>query len=169
MLLVGGSAEKVKRVKQDVGGTALLEHHYLENMPSADMYERSYMHKDVVCQSKSCVIVGPYSFLCIVMVSMKYDYIFTMSVDGFLKFWKKVQNGIEFVKTFRAHVGKITGCSLSSNEQRLATVCSKDQALKVFDVVNFDLMHMIKLKFVPELCEFINKHSSFSYIIAITQ
>jgi peptidylprolyl isomerase domain and WD repeat-containing protein 1 len=100
---------------------------------------------------------------------MRYDYIFTMSVDGFLKFWKKVQGGVEFVKTFRVHSGKITGSSLSSNEQRLATVSSKDQTLKVFDVVNFDLMHMIKLKFTPELCEFINKHSSFTSIVAITQ
>ena len=98
-------------------------HHYLESMPSADMYERSYMHKDTVCQ---------------VLVSQKYDFIFTMSVEGTLKFWKKVQGGIEFVKTFRAHVGKITGCSLSANEQRLATVCPKDQALKIYDVVNFD-------------------------------
>lgn len=103
------------------------------------------------------------------LVSLKYDYIFTMSTDGFLKFWKKVQNGVEFVKTFRAHTGKITGCSLASNEQRLATVCGKDQALKIFDVVNFDLMHMIKLKFVPELCEFIHKASIFSSVIAITQ
>ena len=102
-------------------------------------------------------------------VSLRYDYVFTMSVDGFLKFWKKVQNGLEFVKTFRAHVGKITGSSLSSNDQRLATVCPKDQTLKVFDVVNFDLMHMIKLKFVPDLCEFIYKTTSFSSIVAITQ
>jgi len=83
---------------------------------------------------------------------LKYDYIFTMSVDGYLKFWKKVQGGIEFVKTFKAHTGKITGSSLSINEQRLVTVCAKDQALKMFDVVNFDMMHMIKLKFTPELC-----------------
>jgi peptidylprolyl isomerase domain and WD repeat-containing protein 1 len=54
------------------------------------------------------------------------------------------------VKTFRAHLGKTTGASLSSSETRLATVSSKDSALKVFDVVNFDLMHMIKLKFVPD-------------------
>ena len=94
-----------KRLKTDAC------HHFLEAMPSADMYERSYMHKDTVCS---------------IIVSHKYDFIFTMSVDGSLKFWKKVQNGIEFVKTFRAHAGKITGCSLSTNEQRLATVCSKD-------------------------------------------
>jgi peptidylprolyl isomerase domain and WD repeat-containing protein 1 len=92
-----------------------------------------------------------------------------MSVDGFLKFWRKVQGGLEFVKTYRAHAGKITGSALSLNEQRLATVCSKDQALKVFDVLNFDLMHMIRLKFVPDMCEFIHKASSFSSVIAITQ
>ena len=91
-----------------------------------------------------------------------------MSVDGYLKFWKKVQNGVEFVKTFKAHLGKITGCSLSSNEMRLGTVCQKDQSLKIFDVMNFDLMHMIKLKFIPDICEFIQKSSSFSSLMAIT-
>ncbi len=103
------------------------------------------------------------------MVSHKYDYIFTMSIDGYLKFWKKYQGGIEFVKTFKAHASKITGSSLSSNEQRLATVCSKDQQLKIFDVMNFDLMHVAKLKFPPFLCEFIHKRSSFSPIVAVSQ
>ena len=63
-------------------------------MLSADIYERSCMHNDNVCH---------------VLVSQKYDFIFTMIVDGTLKFWKKVQVGIEFVKTFKAHVVKITG------------------------------------------------------------
>jgi hypothetical protein len=58
-----------KRLKTDAN------HHFLEAMPSADMYERSYMHKDTVCS---------------IIVSHKYDFIFTMSVDGSLKFWKKV-------------------------------------------------------------------------------
>jgi peptidylprolyl isomerase domain and WD repeat-containing protein 1 len=100
---------------------------------------------------------------------MKYEYIFTLSVDGFIKFWKKVQGGIEFVKTFRAHLGKISGAALSCNETRLATVSSLDSALKVFDVTNFDLMHMIKLKFIPDICEFIHKKSSFSALLAIAE
>jgi hypothetical protein len=29
----------------------------------------------------------------------------TTSVDGHLKFWKKNDKGIEFVKHFRAHIG----------------------------------------------------------------
>lgn len=49
-------------------------------------------------------------------MSIKYEFIFTMSSDGYLKFWKKISKGIEFVKTFKAHLGKITGSSLSSNE-----------------------------------------------------
>jgi hypothetical protein len=52
---------------------------------------------------------------------------------------------------------------------RLATVSGHDSALKVFDVVNFDLMHMIKLKFIPDVCEFIHKSSSFSSLIAIAE
>lgn len=48
-------------------------------------------------------------------------------------------------------------------------MCPKDQALKVYDVVNFDQMHIIKLKFVPELCEFIQNHTSFGSVIAVTQ
>ena len=92
-----------------------------------------------------------------------------MSVDGYLKFWKKVQGGIEFVKTYRAHLSKITGCSLSSNETRLATVSGPDQSVKIFDVVNFDLMHMVKLKFVPDCCEFIQKKSSFSAVLAVAE
>jgi len=55
-------------------------------MPSADMYERSYMHKEIVCNSKLII----FYIKTIVLVSNKYEYIFTMSIDGFLKFWKKI-------------------------------------------------------------------------------
>jgi peptidylprolyl isomerase domain and WD repeat-containing protein 1 len=103
------------------------------------------MHKETVCQGK--ILLANHLNFIIVLISVKYEFIFTMSIDGYLKFWKKVQSGVEFVKTFKAHLGKINGASLSSSETRLATVCSKDSALKIFDVVNFDLMHMIKLKF----------------------
>ena len=70
-------------------------------MPSANRYERSYMHKDTVSH---------------ILVSHRYDFIFTASTDGFLKFWKKAETGIEFVKTFRAHLSKISGVALSQNE-----------------------------------------------------
>ena len=39
--------------------------------------------------------------------------------------------------------------------------------MKLFDVVNFDIMHMAKLDFVPSVCEFVDDVSSFSPILAI--
>ena len=35
-----------------------VEHRFLEMMPSSDMYERSYMHKDILCSGNAkCLIV----------------------------------------------------------------------------------------------------------------
>ena len=42
-------------------------------------------------------------------VATKTDFIVTASCDGHLKFWKKQDGGIEFVKHFRAHLGNIQG------------------------------------------------------------
>ena len=98
-------------------------------LPSAPMYVSSYMHKDTVSH---------------VLVSHRFEFIFTASTDGFLKFWKKAEDGIEFVKTFRAHLTKISGLALSKNEQILATVCTMEQTMKLFDVSNFDVIHIKK-------------------------
>ena len=35
------------------------------------------------------------------------DFIATASQDGHLKFWKKQEVGIDFVKHFRAHLGEL--------------------------------------------------------------
>jgi peptidylprolyl isomerase domain and WD repeat-containing protein 1 len=37
------------------------------------------------------------------------DFIITGSVDGHLKFWKKQEGGVEFVKHYRAHLGSVDG------------------------------------------------------------
>ncbi|NWR43221.1 PPWD1 protein, partial [Regulus satrapa] len=66
------------------------EHVYLENLPSASMYERSYMHRDVITH----------------VACTKTDFIITASHDGHVKFWKKIEEGIEFVKHFRSHLGE---------------------------------------------------------------
>jgi peptidylprolyl isomerase domain and WD repeat-containing protein 1 len=116
------------------------------------MYERSFMHKDQVSH---------------VMVSHRFEFIFTVSTDGFLKFWKKAAVGVEFVKTFRAHLSKVSGVALSHNEQRLATVCQLEQTMKLFDVASFDVIHILKLDFVPSVCEFVNKTTAFSPLLAI--
>lgn len=61
---------------------------YLENLPDAECYEKSYMHRDVITH----------------VVVTKTDFIVTASIDGHLKFWKKMEDGIEFVKHFRSHL-----------------------------------------------------------------
>lgn len=43
-----------------------------------------------------------------------------------------------------------------------------DNSLKIFDVANFDLIHFVKLKFSPNLVEFIAKQSAFSSVVAVT-
>lgn len=46
---------------------------YIENLPSSETYEFSYMHRDVVTH----------------IVVTKTDFVITASQDGHLKFWKK--------------------------------------------------------------------------------
>ena len=58
---------------------------YLDDMPSSDRYEKSYMHRDDVTH----------------IAVTKTDFIMTASCDGHVKFWKKMDLGIEFVKHFR--------------------------------------------------------------------
>jgi len=67
----------------------VLEHEqaYLAALPSAQMYEKSFMHRDTVTQ---------------VAVAQDQDFLITGSIDGHLKFWKKTPTGIEFAKHYRA-------------------------------------------------------------------
>ena len=95
------------------------------------------------------------------------EFIFTASIDGFVKFWKKAPEGVEFVKTYRAHLSRISDMALSNNQERLATICAADQTYKLFDVISFDLMHMVKLNWIPSICCFIEKQTSFSPILCI--
>lgn len=91
-----------------------------------------------------------------------------------MKFWKKKEDeGIEFVKHFRSHLGECERSSVSSTvpmsvpsvvfnvcvcvclgviecisvsaEGALLCTVGDDQAMKVFDVVNFDMINMLKL------------------------
>lgn len=64
------------------------------------------------------------------------EFLITTSVDGVVKLWKKQENGIEFVKVYRAHLTPVTAVSASADGQLFATV-SEDMTAKVFDVVNF--------------------------------
>jgi peptidylprolyl isomerase domain and WD repeat-containing protein 1 len=126
---------------------------FLENLPSAESYERSYMHRDVI----SHVFVT------------KTDFIITTSCDGHLKFWKKKEDeGIEFVKHFRCHLGPITDLAVSFNGE-LASTVSDDKTVKVFDVVNFDMINMIKLTYIGRCCCWIYSPGDAIQAIAVAE
>lgn len=113
---------------------------YLENLPSAESYEKSYMHRDLITH----------------VAVTKTDFIITASVDGHVKFWKKEDAGVEFVKHFRAHLGKIVSIAVSSDGAYLCTAAD-DKSIKIFDIIGFDMINMMKTDFVPGCCEWICK------------
>ncbi|XP_043919297.1 peptidylprolyl isomerase domain and WD repeat-containing protein 1 [Protopterus annectens] len=124
------------------------ENVYLQNLPSASMYERSYMHRDVITH----------------LAFTKADFLITASQDGHVKFWKKKEEGIEFVKHFRSHLGVIESIAVSSDGALFCSV-GDDEAMKIFDVVNFDMINMLKLGYHPGQCEWI--HSPGDAISAV--
>ncbi|XP_017097517.3 peptidylprolyl isomerase domain and WD repeat-containing protein 1 [Drosophila bipectinata] len=115
------------------------EHIYLENLPNAESYERSYMHRDVITH----------------LVCTKSDFVVTASLDGHIKFWKKGELGIEFVKHFRSHLVPIKSLTTNGSGTLLCSAAT-DQTAKVFDVVNFDMINIIRLGFTPQCSEWIN-------------
>lgn len=125
---------------------------YLENLPCAESYERSYMHRDAITH-------------CLVTTT---DFIITASVDGHIKFWKKVELGIEFVKHFRSHLGPVV--ALTSNaEGSLLCSASSDRSLKIFDVINFDMINMMRIDYAPGTTEFIHRPGDAIQSLAVTE
>nr|XP_034189826.1 peptidylprolyl isomerase domain and WD repeat-containing protein 1 isoform X2 [Osmia lignaria] len=111
---------------------------YTDNLPCCECYEKSYMHRDVITH----------------IVVTKSNFVLTASCDGHVKFWKKQEELIEFVKHFRAHLTTIQSMAASCNGVHACTV-SLDKTMKIFDVINFDMINMIKLNFVPLCCEWV--------------
>lgn len=94
---------------------------YISALPSSPRYSKSLMHKEQL----SFVTMTPFT-----------DFLITSSVDGVVKFWKKVAVGIEAVKEFRAHIGEIKSVSVSQDGRSYATA-GGDKTIKIFDVVTF--------------------------------
>lgn len=96
---------------------------YLRALPASNRYSKSLMHREAV------------SF---VWFTPATDFLITASVDGIVKFWKKMAKGIEFVKMFRAHKAPIVGGSVSADGRSFACV-GGDKWVKIFDVVTFGM------------------------------
>ncbi|WFD43214.1 peptidylprolyl isomerase [Malassezia psittaci] len=126
---------------------------YLSQLPNASRYMKSLMHRDTI------------NF---VSVTRHTDFVITTSVDGHVKFWKKQTAGIEFVKHYRAHVAMIVGACTSADGAYFATVAA-DGSVKVFDVLNYDLINMIELKYTPRACCWVHRRGSADIAIAISE
>ncbi|KAF4577194.1 PPIase cyclophilin-type domain-containing protein [Pleurotus pulmonarius] len=124
---------------------------FLEHLPSADQYYKSFMHRDVI---NFCVMT-------------KTDFLITSSIDGHVKLWKKQDTGIEFVKHYRAHLRPVTAVSASADGQIFASV-SEDGTAKVFDVINFDMINIIKLGFTPSTCCWVHRKGQAQALLAVT-
>ncbi|EDR13370.1 uncharacterized protein LACBIDRAFT_322968 [Laccaria bicolor S238N-H82] len=140
----GGGVKKKRKVLPH-------ERLYLEHLPDKDQYYKSFMHRDVV---NFCVMT-------------KTDFLITTSVDGHLKLWKKQEAGIEFVKHYRAHLSPVVGVSASADGQLFGTI-SEDQTAKVFDVVNFDMINIIKLGFKPHAGCWVHRKGQAQGLLAIS-
>ncbi|XP_058820144.1 peptidylprolyl isomerase domain and WD repeat-containing protein 1 [Topomyia yanbarensis] len=126
---------------------------YLSNLPSTECYEKSFMHRDTITH----------------LVVTKTDFLVTVSVDGHVKFWKKMEQGIEFVKHFRSHLAPINALAVNSTGSYLCTA-SVDKNVKVFDVINFDMINMLKLDYVPYRAEWIhNTGDAIAYLAVADQ
>ncbi|CEM11716.1 unnamed protein product [Vitrella brassicaformis CCMP3155] len=132
---------------------AVNEQVYLDNLPTCDMYEKSYMHRQTITH---------------VCASNEVEFVMTGSADGHIKFWKKSYEGIEFVKHFRAHIGALLAMAVSSDGIYLGSVGS-DNAFKLFDILNFDMTCMMKLDFTPLALAFVHPRDSAEPVVAISE
>ncbi|KAI6650917.1 peptidylprolyl isomerase domain and WD repeat-containing protein 1 [Oopsacas minuta] len=126
----------------------------LSALPDSKIYERSYMHKESVCNVK---------FAC------KTDFLITGSKDGHVKFWKKQASSIEFVKDFLAHQGNIIDMKITSDGMFLCTI-GADNAVKIFEIISFDLINMFLLDFAVNTCCWLTKGhgTSAKFLLAVS-
>jgi peptidylprolyl isomerase domain and WD repeat-containing protein 1 len=120
---------------------------YVEALPKGQRYSKSLMHRDQV----ATVTVAP----------SPADFIITTSIDGFVKFWKKIATGIEFAKEYRAHNGRIQSTSISADNTAFASVGDEDdKSIKLYDVVSFDLLAIINLDTAPSCICWVHRRGS---------
>jgi peptidylprolyl isomerase domain and WD repeat-containing protein 1 len=58
--------------------------------------------------------------------------------------------------------------SASADGSFLATVCAQDQSLKMYDIVNFDMISMVKLPYKPGACAWVSRKGAADGIVAVS-
>ncbi|GAM40271.1 peptidyl-prolyl cis-trans isomerase [Talaromyces pinophilus] len=144
--LPSAAAPKKKRRK------LAFEKVYVNALPTSQRYSKSLMHRDQ---------------LSYVDITPSTDFLITSSIDGVVKFWKKMAVGVEFVKEFRAHAGEITSTTVSADGRSFATA-GTDKTVKIFDVITFDLLAMFDLEFTPRCVCWVHKRGASLPLLAVT-
>ncbi|OCF35389.1 peptidylprolyl isomerase domain and WD-repeat protein 1 [Kwoniella heveanensis BCC8398] len=144
--VVVSSSRKKKR--------AVLPHErlYLASLPDTDRYYKSFMHREAINS----------------ITTTRTNFIVTTSVDGHLKLWKKQDQGIEFVKHYRASLKTIVGTSASDDGKLFATVSEGGEG-RVFDVVNFDMINILKFPFTPKTCCWVHEPGAGQALLAVSE
>ncbi|KAI1138001.1 hypothetical protein F5Y05DRAFT_68643 [Hypoxylon sp. FL0543] len=124
---------------------------YIEALPKSVRYSKSLMHKEQL------------SFVNVT----RSEFLITTSIDGVVKFWKKVAEGIEFVKEFKAHQGEVRSVSASQDGRSFATA-GADKTVKIFDVVTFDLLAMLPLDYAPKSVCWVHKLGASLPLLAVS-
>jgi len=125
---------------------------FISALPKATRYSKSLMHKEQL------------SFLTMTPVT---DFLITSSIDGVIKFWKKVADGIEFVKEFKAHQGEIRSVSVSQDGRSFASA-GVDKTVKLFDVMTFDLLAVLQLDYMPRCVCWVHRKGSSLPLLAVS-
>lgn len=125
---------------------------YLKDLPQIVVYEKSYMHRDVISHA--------------LMTSTQF--LVTCAIDGTIKFWKKTKTGIDFVKHLKCHDGPIEDMIANQSGNELASVSRNDKLINIFDVVNFDMINFIKLSFEPKCIEWIQPSALVDLNLAVS-
>ncbi|OTA54274.1 hypothetical protein K449DRAFT_417049 [Hypoxylon sp. EC38] len=124
---------------------------YIEALPKSVRYSKSLMHKEQL------------SFVNMT----RSEFLITTSIDGVVKFWKKVAEGIEFVKEFKAHQGEVHSVSASQDGRSFATA-GADKTIKIFDVITFDLLAMLHLDYAPKSVCWVHKLGASLPLLAVS-
>ncbi|KAK7402665.1 Peptidyl-prolyl cis-trans isomerase cyp15 [Neonectria punicea] len=126
---------------------------YVAALPKAARYSKSLMHKEQILFTTWTPLT---------------EFLITSSVDGVVKFWKKIAQGIEFVKEFKAHNGEIKSVSVSKDGRSFATA-GADETIKIFDVITFDLLSMISLSYVPNCVCWVHAKGASLPLLAVSE
>ena len=129
----GGAERPGKRQRRAVPD----ESEHLARMPCASMYQRSYMHRDVVTHVAYCAFA---------------DFVVTASKDGHCKFWKRgsaANATLDLAKHYRAHLCAIADLAATNDGGLVLTVGATDGVAKVYDVGTYDMAAQAKLAALP--------------------